>query len=316
MQLNVCFDTTNDIEIINEKNFNLCTNFINFISLDMENILNNETISNLSKSNYKEIISNINKATKGLIIPEIIDINALADTTGQTANIQQMQKDLTQVLKVYTKFRGLTEFCYFNDNLKTMTLLRRYIYYLHTFKVEKVTLPKQTISSFGLKTKKNKTSKDDDILVMLQKNSPYLYFNYQCSNINDYMTASFLQLIQNNYLILKCKNCGKYFIVFNRANKLYCSRKSPQNSSKTCKQYGREKAWLDRIKDKNDWYSAYRKVYQSLQVKTKRKPNNIQCMQDFENFKTEANKWKKAVKDGTKTEEEFINWLQDFRNKK
>ncbi len=311
MVLNIRFDITNDIEIINEKKFNLCTNFINFISLDMESILSNEIISNLMENNYQKIISNINKATKGLIIPEIIDINVLTDTAGQTVNIQQIQKDLTQVLNTYTKFKELTEFCYFNNNLKTMTLLRRYIYYLHTSKIEEITLPKQTISSFGFNSKKKYNN--ENILVMLQKNSPYLYFNYQCSNINDYCTASFLQLIENNYTILKCKNCGKYFIVFNRANKLYCSRKSPQNASKTCKQYGRERAWLDRIKDKNDWYSAYRKVYQSLQVKTKRNPNNIQCMQDFDNFKTEANKWKKAVKDGAKTEEEFMYWLKEFR---
>ena len=39
MQLKVHFDTKNNYEIINKKIFPLGENFINFISLDMENIL-------------------------------------------------------------------------------------------------------------------------------------------------------------------------------------------------------------------------------------------------------------------------------------
>ena len=38
-----------------------------------------------------------------------------------------------------------------------------------------------------------------------------------------------------------------------------------------------------------------------------------QLKKNFDNFRADANKWKKAIKDGTKTEEEFMNWLQEFR---
>ncbi len=312
MLIKVRFDTRNDIEDINEKNFPLCENFINFISLDMKDILNDEIISNLSINNYKKIISKILTASDGVILKELIDIE---DISSQN-NIKLIQKDLRLILDTYIKFKELTEFCYFNNNFSNMTLLQKYLYYLYRFNGKKVTLPKQIINSVDLRIKSPNAEllkNDNDIIVTLQENTPYFYFTYECSNISDYMTASFLQLIENNYLILKCKNCNKYFIPYKRTDTYYCDRISPQDTAKTCKQYGADKAWWIRTKDKNDWYNLYRKVYQSFQMKAKRNPNKPQLKENFDSFRANANEWKKAVKDGTKTEEEFMNWLQDFR---
>ena len=318
MLLNIRFDTKKNVEVINENLFLLGTNFIDFISLNIENILNDEIISSLSEKNYKEIITKITTASDGIIIPEIIDINVLINLSSKDINIQQIKKDLTAILNTYNNFKILIEFCYFNDNLKNMTPIQRYIYYLHSSKTEEVLLPKQTISSFRLKTNKqySKHLKNDDMLIMLQENSPFLYYSYKCSNISDYMIITFLKLIENNYLILKCKNCGKYFIAYKRTDTLYCDRQSPADATKTCKQYGAKKAWKEKIKDENDWRCLYRRVYQSFQVKAKRNPNNLQFKQNFDNFRTDANKWKKAIKEGTKTEADFMYWLQDFRKKK
>ena len=301
MQLKVHFDTKNNYEIINKKIFPLGENFINFISLDMQNILNDKIISNLSQNNYKKIISNISTASNGVIFKELIDID---DILSQN-NIQLIKRDLQLILDTYNNFKELTEFCYFNDNFNNMTLLQKYIYCLDRSKNEEVILPRQTIN---LKLKKS----NNDIT----KNSPSLYFSYQCLNINDYMIITFLQLIENNYLILKCKNCNKYFIPYKRTDTYYCDRQSPQDNTKTCKQYGADKAWWIRTKDENDWYNLYRKIYQSFQVKAKRNPDDPQHKKNYDNFRKEANEWKQAVKDGTKTEAEFMKWLQDFRKKK
>lgn len=318
MTFKVRFDTKNNIESINGKEIFLGENFINFISLKMESILNKEIISNLSEINYKEILSKITTDTAGIIIPEIIYIDVLIEESKETINVQQIKKILTEVLKIYNKFKELTEFCYFNKKLKDVTPFQLYIYYLHKFKIEEIILPKQVINSFGLKPKKASGNllKDKDIFTMLQQNSPFFYFSYEISNMDDYMTASFLQLIENNYLILKCENCGKYFIAYNRTNTLYCDRPSPQNSSKNCKQYGKERRWLERTKDENDWYSLYRKIYQTFQKKAIRNPEHKESNQAFDNFRIEANKWKQAVKEGKKTEDEFMYWLREFRNKK
>lgn len=302
MLVKVHFDTKNNKEIINKKISPLGENFINFISLDMENILNDKIIYNLSQKNYKIIISNILTASNGVIYDELINPNEILNKN----NINEIKGDLRQILNTYNTFKDLINFCYFNDNFNNMTLLQKYIYYLDRSKTEEVILPKQTIS-LKLKRKSN---------ILDAENSPSLYFTYECLNISDYMIVTFLQLIENNYLILKCKNCNKYFIPYKRTDTYYCDRLSPQDSSKTCKQYGADKAWWKRTKDENDWYNLYRKIYQSFQVKAKRNPNNPQFKQNYDNFRSNANEWKKAVKEGKKTEEEFMYWLQEFRNKK
>jgi len=296
MLLETRFDTKDNIEIINGKKFSLGANLTSFISLDMDNILNDKIISNLTENNCKKVISNIATASHGI---EIIDIN---DISSQT-NINELKRDLTLILNTYNKFKELIDFCYLNDNFTTVTPLQKYLHYLDKSITEEVILPKQIIS---LKAKGTSNKH-------LTENSPYLCFSYQCLNINDYILVTFLELIKNNYSILKCKNCNKYFITYNRIETYYCDRQAPQDTTKTCKQYGAEKAWTDRTKDENDWYNLYRKVYQSFQMKAKRNPNNIHLKQNFDNFRTDSNKWKKAVKEETKTEEEFMKWLQDFR---
>ena len=55
MSIEIRFDIKNNIESINGSLFPIGTNFINFISINMADILNNEIISSLSKTNYKEI---------------------------------------------------------------------------------------------------------------------------------------------------------------------------------------------------------------------------------------------------------------------
>lgn len=316
MALNIRFDTTNNTEIIYGKIFPLGTNFINFISINMENILNDEIISNLSKNNCERVLSRIATASNDIIILQILYPNIATENLHQFANIKEIKKDLTNILKVYNKFRKLTDFCYFNDNSKVMTPLRWYIYYLHKYNIEKIVLPKQTINSFGLKphNEEGKLITNNDMLTMIQENSPFFYFNYECINIDEFMMISFLKLIENNYCIAKCKNCNKYFIAYNRTDTLYCDRISPQDSTKTCKQYGVDKAWWERTKDENDWYSLYRKVYQSFQMKAKRNPKLKK--KDFDNFRKEANEWKQEVKKGTKTEADFMKWLQEFRKNK
>lgn len=300
MLLETRFNTKDNIEIINGKKFSLGANLINFISLDMKNILNDKIISNLTENNCKKVISNIATASHGI---EIIDVN---DISSQN-NIQEIKENLKLILDTYNKFKELIDFCYLNDNFKNMIPLQKYLHYLDRSITEEVILPKQIIS-LKAKGTSNKHLKNN-----ITENSPYLCFSYQCLNINDYMLVTFIELIKNNYSILKCKNCNKYFITYNRIETYYCDRQAPQDNTKTCKQYGAEKAWTDRTKDENDWYNLYRKVYQSFQMKAKRNPNNPQLKQNFDNFRTDANKWKKAVKEETKTEEEFMKWLQDFR---
>lgn len=113
-----------------------------------------------------------------------------------------------------------------------------------------------------------------------------------------------------------CKNCGREFTACKRTDTYYCDSPAPQDPTKTCKQYGTLKAWEAKIKDETDWHCWYRRVYQSLQMKAKRNPDKPQLKENFDDFRIEANKWKKAVKERVKTENEFVNWLKEYQNMK
>lgn len=78
---------------------------------------------------------------------------------------------------------------------------------------------------------------------------------------------------------------------------------------------GALKAWEVKIKDESVWNCWYRRVYQLLQVKAKRNPSNSQLKDNYDNFRILAKDWKKAVKEGTKIETEFIEWLQNCRKR-
>jgi len=109
-----------------------------------------------------------------------------------------------------------------------------------------------------------------------------------------------------------CENCGKHFIAYNKINTLYCDRPAPQNPSKTCKQYGKERKWLERTKDENDWYSWYRKTYQLVQGRVRHSPQKYNSPM-FKNFQTISSQWINDVKSGKKTGNDFIEWLKNYR---
>ena len=60
----------------------------------------------------------------------------------------------------------------------------------------------------------------------------------------------------------------------------------------------------------------YRKIYMSKQMLAKRNPDIVEYLESFEKFKSQSKQWKADVKAGTKTEEEFIEWLKSVKEKK
>ena len=100
-----------------------------------------------------------------------------------------------------------------------------------------------------------------------------------------------------------------------KANALYCDQPSPQDASKTCKEYAQQRLWYDRIKQ-DETAKLFRNIYQAKQIRMKRNPGNTILQEDFEHFKAEGKQWKAAVKEGAKTEAEFLAWLQAVKQKK
>ncbi len=131
----------------------------------------------------------------------------------------------------------------------------------------------------------------------------------------DLCTSSIFHALKRGCAIKYCDNCKKLFVARLHNATRYCDRPSPQDPHRSCKEYGTEKLWYDRLKE-DKAKKLYRNIYMAKQMLVKRNPNILEYQTDFEYFKTESKKWKADVKAGRKTDEEFIVWLNSVRGQR
>ena len=110
---------------------------------------------------------------------------------------------------------------------------------------------------------------------------------------------------------VKCANCGRIFIPEGRVDTIYCSRPSPQNKEKTCKEIGAQVARAN--KEKNDVTThEYRKVYMRYKMMLNRNPGKRNIRKKFDKLTTDIKKWRTNLNDGSATTEQFLEWLSQF----
>lgn len=137
---------------------------------------------------------------------------------------------------------------------------------------------------------------------------------YTIGNIVSLICFEVSNMVQLDQVIKRCPNCLKYFVPANRADiTIYCDRTSPQDCSKTCKEYGALKQYQDSLRE-DEAKGLYRKLYMAKQMLKKRNPEIENYQLKFEEFKADAKQWKNDVKSGTKTQEEYLEWLKDIKN--
>ena len=130
--------------------------------------------------------------------------------------------------------------------------------------------------------------------------------------INDIMSVLMFELancINNDVVMKKCNNCGHYFALYGRPDVIYCSFAAPNGAGKTCKDVGAQVKRAN--KEKNDVVtSEYRRVYLRKKMQVRRHPDDERYLEMLSEFLTECKKWQEAIKNNTKSEEEYLSWLQ------
>lgn len=117
--------------------------------------------------------------------------------------------------------------------------------------------------------------------------------------------------IREKTKIVKCKNCGHYFVPEGRNDAVYCSYPLRNDKSKTCKDVGAQVTRAN--KEKNDVVTKeYRKVYMRYKMSTKRHPEDLEIAERFERLTNEIREWRNKMAQGQTTVEEFMNWLTQF----
>lgn len=149
------------------------------------------------------------------------------------------------------------------------------------------------------------------------KNLPPKVYHYDSNGykIGTVLVASLLELARRGKVIRKCENCGRYFIPENRSDTLYCDNPSPQDESRTCKQYGSQRLWYERQRE-DELATLSRNVLSSKSMLAKRNPDYRPYVQSYDYFREERKKWIKAVKGGSKTKDEYREWLLLMQSQK
>lgn len=135
---------------------------------------------------------------------------------------------------------------------------------------------------------------------------------YNCHVIETACFVSILELVKNNIPIYICKNCGNYFIPSSKKNTLYCD--NTFENGKTCQEIGAMITYNEKLK-KDEINSLYRKTLSAKKMLANRNPDIPMYLEKYEKWKNKANEFKKDIKKGLKTEEEFLKWIEETRKK-
>lgn len=133
--------------------------------------------------------------------------------------------------------------------------------------------------------------------------------------LRDVAIVSFFDLASRGKTIRQCQICGKYFIPAKRADTLYCDNPSPEAPEMTCKEYGNRRLWYERQKE-DELATLSRKIASAKGMLAKRNPDIPQYADSYEYFKEQRLIWMKAVKEGTKTQDEYREWLLLMQSQK
>ncbi len=131
---------------------------------------------------------------------------------------------------------------------------------------------------------------------------------YECETVEDACIASLHFLITHNCNLLKCQNCGKYFIS-ERSDTKYCDRISPFNTNATCKIDGAQRAHRE-LSNKNKLQKKITTTRNRLSQRSRRHINDAEVCKDYDNFSNTLRIKKKELKSGVITEDQFIEWLE------
>ena len=135
---------------------------------------------------------------------------------------------------------------------------------------------------------------------------------YQCNSIEDVCIASLHFLIINQYNIRKCKNCGRYFVAYLRSDAEYCTRVSPYNKKKTCREDGPKRTFEASI-NADVVKKTLKQIESARRMRKHRNPDNWDIQTEFDEWHTAMVRWRKNYQSGGISAEQFLASLEEHR---
>ena len=138
-----------------------------------------------------------------------------------------------------------------------------------------------------------------------------LYESRHFTSLHSWFAFLLFRTIQLDETLKLCPNCDRYFYPARRSDTIYCDNISPQDNSKTCKEYGKYNTQQKKLHS-DIALKLYKQIYNSKANKVRRS-GNAKLKEDLECFRTNAAKWKDNVENGAHTRDEYIEWLQSIK---
>ncbi len=136
---------------------------------------------------------------------------------------------------------------------------------------------------------------------------------YHCETLEDACIASLHYLISNHYNIRKCKNCGRYFVAYLRSDAEYCTRISPYNSKKTCREDGPKRTHIAAVNG-DAVKKRLKQIESARRMRIHRNPGDWDIQTEFDEWHTAMIRWRGGYQSGAITAEQFLAWLEDHKS--
>ncbi len=134
---------------------------------------------------------------------------------------------------------------------------------------------------------------------------------YSCKSLISLFLFDISNCIKDHTVFVKCQNCGNYFVPLGRSDTKYCHYPLNDRTLITCHDVGAQNARS--YKEKTDAVTrAYRNAYMNLKMAARRHPDEPSYEDKLNKLQTLNKAQMNRIHSNEISEEEYINWLNDF----
>lgn len=119
--------------------------------------------------------------------------------------------------------------------------------------------------------------------------------------------------LEHGLTLKRCEQCGNWFSP-SRANEKYCERTAPGYYHKTCKEAAKYEKQLERERS-SESSRIYKSISTMLAAKCDAAKNShmeTEAVATLNEFRDKALAYRKGIKAGTKTEDEYLSWMSTY----
>jgi len=160
--------------------------------------------------------------------------------------------------------------------------------------------------------------------IIIRERMAYFYKNknqldytteYDCDGLNDIVVASIYQLLKTGGRFRRCQYCNRLFVSLD-ARETRCNRTSPRYPDKTCRAADDYDKKLKRNSSESEkkFNSIITSMYQRIKW-AKTEDEEQQLRNECTEFRKQRRVWKSQINAGTRTESEYLQWLDDKSQK-